>query len=87
MSVLEVAHDPVTVIVAVDPGKVSNRVWISNGSGLLTDPMSLPISREGIAQLELALNKHGPSAPALSSRKAQRRTVTALVAMPLDGAT
>ena len=56
MSVLEVALDPATVIVAVDPGKVINRVWISDGSGLLEDPMSLPVSRDGISQLELALN-------------------------------
>lgn len=66
MSVLEVALDPATVIVAVDPGKVRNRVWISNGSGLLADPMSLSVSREGIAQLELALNKHGPDAPVIA---------------------
>lgn len=33
MSVLKVALDPSTVIVAVDPGKAFNRVWISNGSG------------------------------------------------------
>ena len=50
MSVLEVALDPATVIVAVDPGKAFNRVWISNGSGMLVDPMSLSVSREGIAQ-------------------------------------
>ena len=35
MSMLEVALDPATVIVAVDPGKVLNRVWVSNGAGLL----------------------------------------------------
>jgi transposase len=60
MSVLDVALDPSTVIVAVDPGKACNRVWISNGSGLLVDPVSLPVSRDGIAQLELALDKHAP---------------------------
>jgi hypothetical protein len=62
MSVLEVALDPSTVIVAVDPGKAFNRVWISNGSGLLADPMSLSVSRGGISQLERALDKHGPDA-------------------------
>jgi hypothetical protein len=41
MSVLEVALDPATVIMAVDPGKVTNRVWVSDGSGLLADPVSL----------------------------------------------
>ncbi len=63
MSVLEVALDPSTVIVAVDPGKAFNRVWISNGSGLLADPMSLSVSREGIAELESALNKRGLDDP------------------------
>ncbi|MDT5102334.1 MAG: hypothetical protein QOC76_6071 [Mycobacterium sp.] len=66
MSVLEVALDPATVIVAVDPGKAFNRVWISNGAGMLTDPMSLSVSQEGIFQLELALNKHGPDAPVIA---------------------
>lgn len=44
MSVLEVALDPATVIVAVDPGKAFNRVWISNGAGMVADPMSLSVS-------------------------------------------
>jgi hypothetical protein len=66
MSVLEVALDPATVIVAVDPGKAFNRVWISNGSGMLADPMSLSVSRDGIVELELALNKHGRDAPVIA---------------------
>ena len=66
MSVLEVALDPATVIVAVDPGKAFHRVWISNGAGMLADPMSLPVSREGISRLELALNKHGRDAPVIA---------------------
>lgn len=66
MSVLDVALDPSMVIVAVDPGKAFNRVWISNGTGLLAEPVSLPVSREGIAQLELALNKHRPAAPVIA---------------------
>lgn len=66
MSVLKVALDSSTVIVAVDPGKAFNRVWISNGSGLLADPMSLPVSREGIARLELVLDKHGSDGPVIA---------------------
>ena len=58
MPVLEVALDPATVIVAVDPGKVLNRVWVSNGTGLLEDPVSLPVSREGIGRLERLLTVH-----------------------------
>ena len=54
------ALDLATVIVGVDPGQAFNRVWMSNGSGMLAGPMSLSVSREGISRLELALNKHGP---------------------------
>jgi hypothetical protein len=52
MSMLGVALDPATVIVAVDPGKVLNRVWVSNGAGLLAEPVSLPVSREGVHILD-----------------------------------
>jgi transposase len=58
MSILGVALDPATVIVAVDPGKALNRVWVSNGAGLLEDPVSLPVSREGIGRLERLLRVH-----------------------------
>jgi transposase len=58
MSILDVALDPATVVVAVDPGKVMNRVWVSNGSGLLEEPVSLPVARAGIEQLESLLAAH-----------------------------
>jgi transposase len=58
MGVLEVALDPATVVVAVDPGKVMNRVWVSNGAGLLEEPVSLPVARSGIAALETMLAAH-----------------------------
>ena len=48
MSMLAVALDSATVIVAVDRGKVLNRVWVSNGAGLLAEPVFLPVSREGV---------------------------------------
>src|SRR5271166_774991 len=66
MSVLEVALDPATVIVAVDPGKAFNRVWISDGSGLLADPMSLPVTRDGICHLERVLNEQGSTGPVIA---------------------
>ena len=47
MGLLEVALDPATVVVAVDPGKVMNRVWVSNGAGLLEEPVSLPVAGQG----------------------------------------
>jgi transposase len=59
MSVLQVALEPSTLVVAVDPGKVTNRVWVSDGSGLLTGPVSLPVSREGIACVEGLVTVHG----------------------------
>ena len=55
MSVLGIALDPSTVIVAVDPGKAFHRVWISDGSGSAVDLMSLPVSRDGISRLEVEL--------------------------------
>jgi transposase len=58
MGMLEVALDPATVVVAVDPGKVMNRVWVSNGAGLLEEPASLPVARSGIAALEKMLAAH-----------------------------
>jgi hypothetical protein len=58
MSMLQVALEPSTVVVAVDPGKVMNRVWVSNGTGLLEKPMSLPVARSGIAALERMLAAH-----------------------------
>ena len=66
MSILEVAVDPATVIVAVDPGKVLNRVWVSNGAGLLEDPVSLPVSRQGIGQLEQLLSAHAAAWPVIA---------------------
>ncbi|KLI03989.1 hypothetical protein ACT17_34775 [Mycolicibacterium conceptionense] len=66
MSVLDVALDPATVIVAVDPGKVLNRVWVSDGSGLLAEPASLPVSREGISRLDRLLAEHHAAEPVIA---------------------
>lgn len=66
MSVLDVALDPATVIVAVDPGKVLNRVWVSNGSGLLAEPASLPVSRDGISRLDRLLVEHDVAEPVIT---------------------
>jgi transposase len=35
-----------------------NRVWVSNGLGLLEEPVSLPVARAGIEQLEMLLAAH-----------------------------
>ena len=47
------------VIVAIDPGKVLNRVWITSGDGLLSDPVSLPTSRVGLDRLEALVTSCG----------------------------
>jgi transposase len=37
------------LVVAVDPGKASNRVWVTSGErGLIGEPVSLPVLREGV---------------------------------------
>jgi transposase len=66
MSVLGVALDPATVVVAVDPGKVMNRVWVSDGTGLLEKPVSLPVSRMGIEGLESLLAAHPGAGPVIA---------------------
>ena len=41
-----------TLVVAVDPGKAQNRVWLStDADGLLLDPLTLPVLRSGIEEL------------------------------------
>jgi transposase len=65
MALLDVALDPATVVVAVDPGKVTNRVWLSDGTGLLEKPVSLPVARSGITALEKMLAAH-PSVPVIA---------------------
>ena len=63
MSVLKVPLDPATVVVAVDPGKVMNRVWVSDGTGWLERPVSVPVSCAGVEQVQQLLTAH-PSAVA-----------------------
>ena len=42
-----------TLVVAIDPGKVANRVWLTSGErGLIGEPISLPVLREGVDELE-----------------------------------
>jgi transposase len=42
-----------SLVVAVDSGKVFNRVWLTTGDrGLIGDPVTLPVLREGVDELE-----------------------------------
>ena len=58
MSLLQTALEPSTLVLAVDPGKVSNRVWLSDGFGLLAEPVSMPVSRAGLTVVERLVSSH-----------------------------
>lgn len=48
-----------TLVVAIDPGKVHNRVWLStDAAGLVIEPMSLPVLRPGLEQLDRLVRRH-----------------------------
>jgi transposase len=52
------------LVVAVDPGKVSNRVWLTSGErGLIGEPVSLPVPREGIDTLTGLIGASGVTGP------------------------
>jgi len=41
------------LVVAVDPGKAFKRVWLTSGErGLIGEPVSLPVLRDGVNELE-----------------------------------
>jgi transposase len=49
-----------TLVVAIDPGKVSNRVLLASGErGLIDGPLSLPAQREGIERLCRLIDSNG----------------------------
>src|SRR4051812_49905352 len=53
------------VIVAIDPGKVLNRVWVTTGEGLVGEPVWLPTSRAGLDRLGTLVASGGFSGVAL----------------------
>jgi hypothetical protein len=55
------------VIVAIDPGKVRNRVWITTGDGVLGEPVSLPTSRAGVDRLGMLVAGGGSPVFALEA--------------------
>jgi transposase len=51
-SLLQEALAAETLVVAIDPGKVANRVWLASGvGGLIGEPVSLPTLRCGVEEL------------------------------------
>ena len=55
------------VIVAIDPGKAVNRVWVTTGAGLVGEPVSVPTSRDGIDRLGALLDGYGAPVIALEA--------------------
>ena len=48
------------LVVAVDPGKAFNRVWLTSGErGLIGEPVSLPVLRDGVDELERLIAASG----------------------------
>jgi transposase len=48
-----------TLVVAIDPGKVSNRVWLSSSAtGMVVEPLSLPVLRPGLEALQRLVLEH-----------------------------
>jgi transposase len=69
------------LVVAVDPGKVSNRVWLTSGEhGLLGEPVSLPVLREGIDTLAGLVTASGVAGPPIIAVEATGRLHRAWVA-------
>lgn len=49
-----------SLVVAVDPGKALNRVWLTTGErGLVGEPVSLPVLRDGVDELERLIADSG----------------------------
>jgi transposase len=58
--VLRSVLDQRRLVVAIDPGKVESRVWLSTGErGLVCEPLSLPTSRLGLVRLEELIGAGG----------------------------
>jgi transposase len=49
-----------SLVVAVDPGKAFNRVWLTTGErGLIGEPVTLPVLREGVDELARLIEASG----------------------------
>ena len=56
------------LVVAIDPGKSQNRVWLStDAAGLVVEPLTLPVLRAGVDELERLVAAHaGAQAPVIA---------------------
>jgi transposase len=81
MELLREALPATALVVAVDPGKVSNRIWLTSGErGLIGTPMSLPVLREGIDTLAGLIGASGVAGPPRIAVEATGRLHQAWVA-------
>ncbi len=49
-----------TLVVAIDSGKIVNRVWLASGErGLIGEPVSLPTLRAGVEELARLVARSG----------------------------
>ena len=56
---LQMALPVSTLVVAIDPGKVANRVWLSTDEdGLVVEPLSLSVLRPGLDELDRLVRAH-----------------------------
>jgi len=61
------AVSPDRLVVAIDPGKVESRVWLSTGErGWVRDPLSLPTSEAGLAMLQRLVDDSQAGAPLIA---------------------
>ena len=59
MGLLHEALPASTLVIAIDPGKVSNRVWLSSSAaGMVVEPLSLPVLRPGLEALQRLVVEH-----------------------------
>lgn len=64
MNLLHTEVPASTLVVAIDPGKAFNRVWLTSGErGLIGEPVSLPVLRDGIDQLSRLIEASGVDGP------------------------
>ena len=81
VELLRQAVPAAALVVAVDPGKVSNRVWLTSGeSGLIGEPVSLPVLREGVDHLAGLIQASGVAGAPMIAVEATGRLHHAWVA-------
>jgi transposase len=52
------------LVIAIDPGKALNRVWLTSGErGLIGEPVSLPVLRDGVEELARLIDASGVAGP------------------------